>query len=182
MGSSREYLVEGPYLAAMMAGNRASPNNDVATPWTGSLIVGASQLGRQLDAVEQNQAAVKGLSVFSDTPPFLRCRHGLTTDMTNVLTKTPTVICIADEVQRQARQVLARYIGVKFLPGILSQVEGRLSKMLQGLVSSQIITAYTGVSASVDPDDPTVANVEAYYQPVFPLLYLVLTFHLRRSL
>ena len=182
LGLTREYLVEGPYLAAMMIGNRASPNFDVATPWTGTMLVGASQLGRQLDAVEQNQAAVKGLTILEDKPPFLRCRHGLTTDMTNVLTKTPTVIQIADEVQRQARSVLARYIGVKFLPGILTQVEGRLSKMFQGLVAGQIISAYTGISANVDSDDPTVANVEAYYQPVFPLLYLVLTFHLRRSL
>jgi len=182
LGLTREYLVEGPYLAAMMIGNRASPNFDVATPWTGTMLVGASQLGRQLDAVEQNQAAVKGLTILEDKPPFLRCRHGLTTDMTNVLTKTPTVIQISDEVQRQARNVLARYVGVKFLPGILTQVEGRLSKMFQGLVAGQIISAYTGISADVDSDDPTVANVEAYYQPVFPLLYLVLTFHLRRSL
>jgi hypothetical protein len=49
-------------------------------------------------------------------------------------------------------------------------------------VEGNIIAAYTGVSAEVDDEDPTVANVEAYYQPIFPLLYIVVTFNLRSSL
>lgn len=178
LGVSREYLVDGTYLAAALAGSVVSPNVDVATPWTGRRLVGFVQLARQLDAVEQNQVAQKGVTVLEDKPPFLRVRHGLTTDMTNVLTKTPTIILIADEVQRQARTVLEQFIGIKFLPGVLSQIEGRLSMMLKQMVQAQIISHYTGVKANVS-DDPTTAEVEAYYSPVFPLLYIVLTFHLR---
>ena len=181
-GTSEEVLVDGPMIAAALAGSIVSPNVDVATPWTGRTLVGFTQLARQLDAVEQNQTAVKGVTVLQDRPPFLRVRHGLTTDMKNVLTKTPTIIMIADEVQRQARTTLEQFIGIKFLPGVLSQVEGRLAMMLKSLVKAQIISAYTGVKANVSPDDPTVAEVEAFYSPIFPLLYLVLTFHLRSSL
>lgn len=181
IGETREYLVDGAYLASALVGNRVSPNRDVATPWTNAQLVGFSQLGRKLDAVEQNQVSVNGVTVLADQAPFIKVRHGLTTDMTNVLTKTPTIIQIADEVQKQSRAVLERFIGVKFLPGVLSQVEGRMSQMFIGLVNAQIITGYTGISAQVSADDPTVAEVEAYYSPVYPLLYLVVTFNLRSN-
>lgn len=182
LGNIKEYLVDGPYLAAALAGSIVSPNVDVATPWTGRRLVGFTQLARQLDAVQANQVATKGVTILQDQPPFIKVRHGLTTDMTNILTKLPTIVMIADEVQRQARSVLEVFVGLKFLPGILSQIEGRLSMMMKALVSAQIITAYTGIKANVSADDPTVAEVEAFYSPVFPLLYIVLQFHLRSSL
>jgi len=132
--------------------------------------------------VEKNQTAVKGISVIEQAGAILKVRHGLTTDMSNVLTKTPTVVTIADEVQRQARATLDRFIGVKFLNGVTSQIESQLALTLKNLVQLQIIAAYTGVTANTAEDDPTVAEVEAFYQPVFPLLYIVVTFNLRSSL
>ncbi|MFA6234621.1 MAG: hypothetical protein WC824_10625 [Bacteroidota bacterium] len=181
-GATKDYLIDGPYLAAALTGSVVSPNVDVATPWTNRRLVGFTQLGRRLDAVEQNQLAVKGITILEDQPPFIRVRHGLTTDMTTVLTKLPTITLIADEVQQQARNVLENFIGVKFLPGILSQIEGTLAAMLRQMVAAQIITAYTGVKASVSPDDPTSCDVIAWYSPVFPLLYISVEFSLRSSL
>jgi hypothetical protein len=158
-GNTKEELIDGTYVAAALAGSVVSPNVDVATPWTGRRLVGFTQLARTLDAVQQNQVAQAGVTVMEDKPPFLRVRHGLSTDMSNILTKTPTVIMIADEVQRQARVVLENFVGVKFLSGILSQIEGRLAMMLKGLVEAKVISAYTGVKANVAADDPTVAEV-----------------------
>lgn len=180
-GVSRDHLVDGPFIAAALAGSIVSPNMDVATPWTGRRLVGFTQLGRRLDAVEQNQLAVKGVTVLEEQLPFLRVRHGMTTDLTSTLTKLPTIIQIADEVQQQARNVLGRFVGVKYLPSILTQVEGRVSMMLKAMVMARIITAYTGVKANISPDNPTMAEIEAFYSPVFPLLYLLVTFHLRSS-
>lgn len=182
LGNTKEHLVDGPMLAAALVGSIVSPNVDVATPWTGRKLSGFTQLARTLDAVTQNQIAVNGVTILEDRPPFLRVRQGFTTDMSNILTKTPTVCLIADEVQRQSRAVLEKFIGNKFLPGVLTQIEGRLSMLLKNLVAAQIIAAYTGVKANVSPDDPTAAEVEAFYQPVFPLLYILCTFNLRSSL
>ena len=42
--------------------------------------------------------------------------------------------------------------------------------------------AVGAVTADVSASDPTVLLFNAYYQPIFPLLYLVLTFNLRASL
>lgn len=188
-GPDEETLVDGTYLAAMLAGSVVSPNSDVATPWTNRRLIGATRLARTLDAVEMNQVAVKGVTVLEDRPPTIRVRHGLTTDLvgnsTNgnaTLSKLPTIIQIVDEVHQQSRATLDRFIGTKFLPGVLSQIEGQLSNTLKLLVDAQILAAYTGVKARVAPDDPTVAEVEAYVQPVFPLLYIVINFNLRSSL
>ena len=54
--------------------------------------------------------------------------------------------------------------------------------MMKSLVAGQIISAYQNIKANIAADDPTVAQVEAWYSPVFPLLYILLTFHLRSSL
>lgn len=181
LNNTTEYLVEGPYLAASLVGSLVSPNLDVATPWTNRKLVGWNQLARQLDAVQQNQVAVKGVTVLEDRVPFISVRQGFTTDMSNILTKTPTIITISDEVQRQARGSLENFIGIKFLPGILTQIEGRLAKVLADLQTAQIIAAFTGVAAKVTAD-PTIVEAEAYYQPIFPLLYIILTFHLRSTI
>lgn len=181
VGVDKQFLVDGTYLASATAGNRASPNIDVATPWTRGRLFGFDELRRTLDAVEQNELAVQGITVLEDRRPAIQIRQGLTSDITNVVTKTPTVITIADAVQQQTRVTLDRFIGVKFLPGLLEQIEGRLTFMLKDFVAREIIAAFTGVGAQTT-DNPTVVEVEAWYQPVFPLLYIIVTFNLRSSL
>ena len=180
-GSSDTFLVDGSYMAAAIAGNRSAPTIDVATPWTRARIFGFDEVARTLDAVEQNQTAVRGVTIVDQQAQTVRIRQGFSTDMTNILTKLPTVITISDEVQKQARLALDRFIGTKFLPGVTGQIETQMSNMLKGLKAAQIIAGYTGVEANVSEDDPTGAEVQAAYQPIFPLLYIVVSFNLRAS-
>jgi|GEM_PF-1879551 len=181
LGNDKQFLVDGTFLAAALSGNRAAPRIDVATPWTRARIVGFDELARTLDAVEQNQVAVQGVTVLDQRGTIIRVRQGLTTDMSNILTKLPTVITIADEVQRSARRDLDRFIGVKFLPGILSEIEGQLATTMKALKNAEIIAAFTGIQARTT-NDPTLVEIEAFYQPIFPLLYIVITFNLRSNL
>lgn len=176
LGSSTEYLVDGRYVAVALTAATTAPSIDPATPWTGRLLTGFTSLARRLDAVQRNQVAARGITVLEDRLPFLRVQHGLTSDMSNVLTKTPTIIQIADEMHRRARAVLDPFVGVKFLPQILGQIEGQLAEMFKKAIGEQIITNFTGISVTVDPEDPTGVLCEAFYQPVFPLLYIQLSF------
>lgn len=182
LNNSVETLADGFYLAAAMAGTVVSPNFDVASPWTRRQLFGFTQLGRKLNIVQQNQVAQAGVTVIEEQLPILRVRQGLTTDMTNVLTKTPTIIQIADEVQQRARGSLDRFIGQKFLAGLLPQVEKQLASMYKQMVNEQIVAAYTGIAANVDPEDPTALEIESFYAPIFPLLFIFATFNLRASL
>lgn len=182
LGKTTEVLVDGTFLASALVGSVVSPAFDVATPYTRRKLVGFSRLGRTLDAVEQNQVAVGGVTILEDAPPFIQVRQGLTTDFTNVLTRTPTVTQIRDFVQQGARTTLDPFIGTKFLNRRLQDIETALNQFLRANIEAEILAAYTGTSAEVDPDDPTAARVESFYQPIFPLLYIIVSFFLRSRL
>ena len=172
LGNTKTYLIDGRYLAVAAAAATTSATIDPATPWESRQLFGFVSLNRRLDAVTANQIAVGGITVLENRPPFIKIRHGLTSDVSNVLTKTPTVIQIADEIQKRARATIDPFIGAKFLPQIIGQIEGRLSEMFKRAVQEQLITTFTGISVTTDPTDPTAIIVNAFWQPVYPLLYV----------
>jgi len=182
-GSEQEYAIDGTFLAAAFTGLNVAPQYDVATPMTNKLLVGFKRLTRELDSVEQNQCAVSGLTVIADLDPNLVIRQSLTTNMDNVLTRTPSVTAISDYVQQVARFNLKRFVGIKFLNTVLGDIETALANTLKMLVQAEIIGEYKGVSATIDPaGDATTAVVEAFYRPIFPLNWVVITFNLRSRL
>ena len=182
LGQSFESLVDGTFMAAAVAGAVVSPAVDVATPYTRRRILGFTRIPRVIDPVEANQTAVKGVTILEDMNGLIRIRQGLTTNMTNALTRLPTVTQIADFVQQQSRSTLDGFIGTKFLSGRTSEVNITMTSLFKQLVQAEIVAAFTGINSNVDPNDPTVLQFEAYYQPIFPLLYIVLTFNLRAQL
>jgi hypothetical protein len=179
LGEPFESLVDGTFLAAAVAGAAVSPAVDVATPYTRRTIQGFTRLVRILDPIAANQTAVAGITLLEDLDPIVRIRQGLTTDMSSVLTRLPTVTQIADFVQQQSRIVLDSFVGTKFLATRTNEVEVSMTGLFKSLIQAEIVGAFTGIAAEVDPEDPTILRFQAYYQPIFPLLYLVLTFNLR---
>lgn len=182
LGQTFETLVDGTFFAAAAAGAVVSPAVDVATPYTHRRISGFTRIPRVLDAVEANQTAQAGITVLEDLDPVIRIRHGLTTNMTSDLTRLPTVTQIADYVSLNARSTLDSFIGTKFLASRTNDVEVSLTSLFKQLIQQEIVTAFQGIQASIDPENPTIMRAEAYYQPVFPLLFIVLTFNLRARL
>ena len=179
LGQSYESLVDGSFFAAAVSGAAVSPAVDVATPYTRRKIQGFTRIPRIMDPVEANQTAVAGITILEDLEPIIRIRQGLTTNMSNVLTRLPTVTQIADYVQQQSRAGLDSFIGTKFLASRTNEVVVRMTSMFKQLVAAEIVAAFTGLTAAIDPDDVSVLRFEAYYQPIFPLLYLVCTFNVR---
>lgn len=178
LNNNIESLVDGSFFAAAVSGAVVSPAVDVATPYTRRRLQGFTSIPRILDPVEANQTAVAGITLLQDVQPVIQIRQGFTTKMDSILTRLPTVTQIADFVQQQSRQILDSFVGTKFLANRTNEVEVSMTALLKQLIQAEIIGAFNGVAASID-DDPTVLNFEAYYQPIFPLLYLVLTFNLR---
>jgi hypothetical protein len=179
LGESYETLVDGTFIAAALAGAVVSPAVDVATPYTRRRVQGFTRLTRNMDPITANQTAVAGVTILEDLDPIIRVRQGLTTDMNTLLTRLPTVTQIADFVQQQSRSVLDSFVGTKFLASRVNEVEVSMTGLFKQLVQAEIVGAFTGIAAAIDPDDPTILRFECYYQPIFPLLYLVLTFNLR---
>jgi len=180
-GVSQTYLLDGRYMAVALSAATTTQTIDAATPWTNRAVVGFDTLARNLDAVSANQTANAGVTVLQQRGGQIVVRHGLTSDMTSILTKTPTVIQISDDIHRRCRTLLDGYIGEKFSAGVTGQIEGRVNALFQQLVRDQIIDSYTGLSVTQDPEDPTGLLIEVYYRPVFPLLYIQFTFYVRSS-
>jgi hypothetical protein len=179
LGETFETLVDGSFFAAAYSGAACSPAIDVATPYTRRRVQGFTRIPRILDAVELNQTATAGVTLLEDLDPIVRVRQGLTTNMSSVLTRLPTVTQIADFVSLNSRAVLDAFVGTKFLSSRVNEVEVSMTSLFKLLIQQEIVAAFTGISAQVDAEDPTILRAEAFYQPIFPLLYLVLTFNLR---
>ena len=182
LGNVNEAVVDGSMLAAAFSGLAVNPIYDVATPLTHKTLTGFRRLVRYIDSVTMNQTAISGLTILEDLVPNLLIRQAMTTDPSTVLTREPTVIYIKDYVQQQIRANLDNFIGIKFLPTVIQDVETTIDGMMNQLINNQIITAFTGTSATQDQNDPTILNVETYYSPVFPLNWIVVTLNLRVSI
>ena len=135
-----------------------------------------------MDLITANQTAVSGVTLVEFVNPSVRIRDGLTTNMTNVLTRLPTVTQISDFVEIQSRATTDAFIGTKFLSSRANDVVVSMTALFKGLIQAEIIAAFTGLTASTDPNDPTMLDFGAYYQPIFPLQYISVTLNLRSSL
>ena len=182
LGNTTESLVDGSFFSAGVAGRVVSPSVDVATPYTRQRLQGFTSIPRILDPVTANQTAVAGVTLIEALTNLVRIRQGLTTNMASVLTRLPTVTQISDFVQQQSRNTLDQYVGTKFLSQRTNEVNVSMTSLFKQLVQAEIVGAFTGITSNVDPNDPTTLDFEAYYQPIFPLEYLVLTFNLRAQI
>jgi hypothetical protein len=80
------------------------------------------------------------------------------------------------------RRALDRFIGVKNLPKMKGQVRDAVGSYFKSLKQKELIVDFTGVSVTQNEQDPSTLDVEAYYSPVFPLNWIVVTLNLRQSL
>lgn len=181
LGNEVEYLVDGALMAAAVTGRDVSPAFDVAEPMTRKPIVGFNRLFRRMDAVTSAQTANAGLTLLEESAAGINIKFALTTDISSVLTRTPSIVRTKDSIQRSSRSILQPFIGKKLLVQRTKEIEQSLKSYLAALQQASIITAWTGVKAEQDANDPTIINVLAYYSPVFPLLWIVIAYNLRSS-
>jgi len=179
LGNEVEYLVDGSFLGAAISGRDTSPAFDVATPLTRKPVVGFNRLYRRMDSVTSAQTANAGITLLEEQAAGIVIKIDLTTDLTSVLTRQPSVVRIKDFVQKGTRNALNGYVGQKFLVEKLGQIEKTLTSYMSALKQAQIIADFSGISAKPDPNDPTIVQVEAYYSPILPLLWIIVTFNLR---
>lgn len=178
-GNAVDQVVDGSFMAASLAGACCNPSVDVATPWTRRYIQGFKRVGRVLDPTESNQIAVAGVTVMEQVDIGIRVRHGLTTRMDTVITRTPSVTLIIHHVQQSMREVLDPFVGQKFSASLLKSSEGVLVGLFGNLISQQIVSSVAGISVTVDEDDPTIMRTESIYVPVFPLEYILSSLQIR---
>lgn len=181
LGNVTQQLVDGSFAAAALAGSTCNPAIDVASPITRRQILGFNSLGRILDPTDANQVAVSGVSIIEQVTSGLRVRHGLTTRLDTVITRTPSVTLTIQYIQQTMRATLDPYIGSKLTNATLKAIETQITGMFGNLIDRQIVQSVSGISVATDTTDPTIVRVEAIYVPVFPLEYIVATLQIRVS-
>lgn len=180
-GSEVEYIVDGSMIAAAVAGRDVSPISDIATTLTNSTIVGFKRLYRRIDDVNAALVANAGCTVLEEQTPVIRVLFYLTSDTSTPLTRDPRIVEVKHFVQQGIRRALNRYIGVKNLPKVKSQVADTLGSYFKSLKQREIIYDFKGISVTQNASDPSTLDVEAYYSPVFPVNWIVVTLNLRQS-
>ena len=181
LGNSVEQLVDSSFCAAALAGSTCNPAIDVATPITRRGVLGFTSLGTILDPTTENQVAVSGVTIIEQVTTGLRVRHGLTTNLASVITRTPSVTLTIQYVQQTMRATLDPFIGNKLVNQTVININNRVTGMFGQLIDRQIVQSVTGISVAPSPTDPTIVTVEAIYVPVFPLEYIVATLQIKVS-
>jgi|CXWL01.1.fsa_nt_gi hypothetical protein len=177
LGREIEQVVDGPIIAAALAGVNTSTAYDVATPMTNKNVAGFVRLGRRFTNVQMDNMAGSGVLLLAERFPNVYVRDGLTTDMTDIFSQQTQIVTIADYVQQTARTSLNAFIGLKFTAGRENEVADKLNSALNILKGLGLIFGFTypKVNRGSSPD---TLFVEVKYQPIFGLSYIVVTFKL----
>lgn len=181
-GVALEYLVDGPFMAAAMAGLNCNPANDVATTLTLQNLVGFSRLLITYDDPTMDLMAANGLTLLLNNNGSLLIRHYKTTNPQSTLVSEPTSTTIADYVAQQFRSTLQQFIGRKLVDSLVTDITVVSNSLLKNLVDLQIIAGYGSLVVKQNPNDPTEVDVTVTFKPIFSLLYLSVTFTVQTSL
>ncbi len=133
--------------------------------------MGIDRLLRSMEPTDMDNTAAAGITVLVDNNPVIQIRHGLTTNMSNVLTQLPTVTQVADYNAQGVRQVLDGYIGSKNLKSRVGEIQDSVVSFSRSLIQAEILSVYGNIRATPDPD-PTTIRVSEFIAPIFPLLYI----------
>jgi hypothetical protein len=181
-GVAIEYLVDGPFIGAAMAGLNCNPANDVATTLTNQNLTGFSRLLVTYDDPTMDLMAANGLTLVLNNNGALLIRHYKTTDPDNVLVSEPTSTTIADFVAQSFRANLSQFIGRKLVDSLVTDITVVCNSLLKGLKDSQIINGYQNLVVEQDAQDPTQVDITVTFQPIFSLLYVSVTFTVQTTL
>lgn len=181
-GNEVEYILDGSMIAAAVAGRDVSPVADIATPLTNQTIVGFKRLYRRVDNVTAALIANAGCTVLEEQTPVIRILMYLTCDMSTALTRDPRIVEVKHSIQKGLRNALNRFIGSKNLPKMRPQIQDTVGSYFKSLKLQEIIVDFTGINVTPNATDPSTVDVEAYYSPVFPLNWIMVTLNLRQSL
>lgn len=179
VGASTE--VDGFYLAAAMAGRLA--RNPVARGLTRQALNSFSGLpalvAQQMTMAFRNNLSKSGVCVAEiNQSNQLAVRHGLSTNVTSVLTQEISLTRIGDTLLQmmQSGMSSAGLIGEPITPEMTMSVKSSVVGILEQSVADSVIVSYANVQVRQLSTDPSVIEATFSYKPAIPLNYIVVKF------
>lgn len=181
--------VSGCYLAAALGGMLgALPTNRGLTKQGVSSFVGLSApVAQVMTNLFKNTLSQSGVCVAEmNRQNQLRVRHGVTTDMSSIITREISLVRIADTLFEviQLGMEAAGLIGEPITDETVIQVKGALQSLLEQSVQSELIVDYANLAVrqQVYPSgDPSVIECKFSYKPALPLNYITVQFQVDLS-
>lgn len=185
--TNRPIEVDGFYLAAALGGVLSS--NPVQQSLTRETVVGFTGLPASITRLTtkpfKDNLSSKGVLVVEvDRQNRLVVRHGVSTDVTNAITREVSVTRSRDALFDALQIGLdsGGLIGSAIDSEMTTRLKGAVAGILEGLVRDTVILGYTDLKVRqqslLQGGDPTVIEVRFAYQPTLPLNYIVVTFSL----
>lgn len=185
--TNRPIEVDGFYLAAALAGVLSS--NPVQQALTRETVTGftgfPASISRLMTKPFKDNLSSRGVTVVEiDRQNRFIVRHGLSTDITSVVTREISITRARDALFESLQVGLdnSGLIGSPIDFETTTRLKGAVTGILEGLVQDEIILAYTDLKVRqqsvLNGGDPTVIEVRFAYQPALPLNYIVVTFSL----
>jgi len=176
-GLATRQLFDGSVLAAAAAGRICSWDNP-AVPITMKDHAGIL-LNRTFSNADMNYMAGNGVCIYWYKGESLKCRHGLTCDLTNANTQEISIVEIEDYIKRQAIYVLEnRYIGSVIVGGVTDSIKATLVAHWERLVSQQTLADFDQGSITVtqNENDPRIIDIYGRIKPAYPLNWIDIRF------
>lgn len=166
--------LSGYYLAAAYAGRLASQQSQI--PLTKKQIASFASIPARIfntmTPAFKNNLSGHGVAVTEQTADGrLVVRHGVATDMTNVLTREISITRSKDTLLRLITQALDRsgVIGEALSADSPVHIRGLVEGALSQAVGIGTIIGYSNLAVRVAASDPTTLECKFAYDPAYPL-------------
>lgn len=182
--TNQTIVVDGAFLAAAYAGQLSANGVEQGlTRETINSFTGIPATIQQLQTKTFKDALSKGGVAVTEInrQNVLVCRHGVSTDMTSVLTREVSVTRQNDALYYLLLDGIdaAGLIGSPITLGTVLAVKGVVTGILEAAVNNQIIVDYQDAAVrqqALPSGDPTAIEVKFAWLPALPLNYIVVSF------
>jgi hypothetical protein len=165
------------YLAAAYGGRMMSQG--VQESLTRKPISGFQGLASSVGTVVKNSYASSGVALTEmDRQGRLICRHGTTTDRSDLTKSEPSVVRARDTMIALVQNGLdeSALIGSPINEDTPISVKSVVAGILEFCTDSAVIVAYGDLAVRVASLNPSVVEVKFAYRPSFPLNYIMVNF------
>lgn len=173
--------VDGFYLAAAMAGRLA--RNAVARGLTNQSLTSFTGLPatvvQAMTRTFKNNLSKSGVAVAEiNQASQLIVRHGVSTNMTSILTQEISLTRIGDTLLQMVQTGMqnAGLIGEPITSDTTINVKSALIGLLEQAVSDEVIVSYANAQVRQLSADPSVIEGTFSYKPPIPMNYIVVKF------
>ena len=167
--------LNGSIGAAAWAGKYCS-RSDFRSMLNESL-TGVSVASTFYNPIQQRSLTGKGISFLVADAGVVRIIASKTTDTSTADTEDVAVVSIADHIKKVTREDLGRtFIGQAITSRLVGAMGAKLSSLFEGMINSQVITAYKDIKVRQSLAAPRLIEVSAQVSPQYSLWWVSLDF------